>query len=222
MHSSKLVKLLTSRNHLKTAYLLFQRSHIPATSNHDRLARDIREQRASHRQDGRGSLRRLARPPERDIGMLLLGRDLLCSLGDADSDALALGADDKGALLLGLRETSLDVSEGERVGADAEARPPLLRDGLGHARDAGLGHGVVDLPRVAVDAARRADVDDAARLAVLDAEAVITLESIISSSSKNYSGGSGACGSSGSGKFPSRQFKALRHAKGGNKRLHGD
>ncbi len=100
--------------------------------------------------------------------MQLLG--LSRPLRNADADALALGPDDEGPLLLGLREAGLDVPEGDGVGADAEARPPLLGDGLGHAGDAGLGHGVVDLAGVAVDAAGRADVDDAAGLAVAHAE----------------------------------------------------
>lgn len=101
---------------------------------------------------------------------MLLSWDLLRSLGDTDIDAFAIGAGDESPLLLGLGEARLDMAESDGVGTDAEHGTPLLSDGLGHARDARLRHGVVDLASVAVDAARRADVDDAAGLAVLDAE----------------------------------------------------
>lgn len=76
----------------------------------------------------------------------------------------------KRALLLRLRQSRLDVPERDGVDADAELGAPFLRDGLGHAVDAGFGEGVVDLAGVAVDAGRRADVDDVAGLAVFDAE----------------------------------------------------
>lgn len=62
------------------------------------------------------------------------------------------------------------MPKGDGVGAHAEGRAPLLRDGLGEADDAGFGERVVGLPGVAVQARRRGDVDDVARLAVLDAE----------------------------------------------------
>ena len=44
------------------------------------------------------------------------------------------------------------TAESDAVAADAEG-PPLLGDGLGHAEHAHLGRRVVDLTRVAMDAA---------------------------------------------------------------------
>jgi len=57
-----------------------------------------------------------------------------------------------------------------RVRAHTKCRSPLLRDRFRQARDARFGEGVVGLSRVAVDAARAADVDDGSGFAVFEAE----------------------------------------------------
>lgn len=57
-----------------------------------------------------------------------------------------------------------------RVSAHTKSRTPFLRDRFRQARDARFGKGVVGLSRVAVDAARAADVDDGSGLVVFEAE----------------------------------------------------
>ncbi|GKT63248.1 transcription factor tfiiic complex subunit [Colletotrichum tofieldiae] len=74
------------------------------------------------------------------------------------------------ALLLRVRQPGLDVPKSDGVCPDTKRGPPLLGDGLGQAGDSRLGHGVVGLASVAVDARGGADVDDAAVLAIFDAE----------------------------------------------------
>ena len=98
---------------------------------------------------------------------LLLG---LLGHRDPQGNLLPAGALHKGSLLLGRSQAGEDMSKGHRVGAHAKGRPPFFRHRLGQAGDARLGQRVVGLSRVAVHARRRGDVDDAAGLAVLDAE----------------------------------------------------
>lgn len=146
--------------------------HVAAARHHDGLTSHVRKQRAGDGQNTARRLRRRASPSQGNVarrrrgarpGALLLLRDAQRNLG-------AAGPFDKGALLLGRRQPRRNVAKGDGVGADAERGAPFLGDGLGEARHAGLGQGVVDLARVAVDARRRRDVDDGAGLAVLDAE----------------------------------------------------
>jgi len=146
--------------------------HIPPTRHTERLATNIAEQRTRNRQHRTRRLSRRARPPERDIEMLVSptrpGSPL--RLRYTQSNPVAIRRGDEGTGLLGLRQARQDVAEGDRVGAHAELRAPLLRDGLGEPDDARLGLRVVGLPRVAVQPGRRRDVDDVARRAVFDAE----------------------------------------------------
>lgn len=147
--------------------------HVATTGDHDGLSAEVAHVRAAGGEDGAGGLGGGAGPPQRDVGVRGLrlrggGRGLLAR--DSERDLLAVREGDEGALLLGVRQAGHDVAEGDGVGADAELRAPLLRDRLGQADDAGLGQGVVGLARVAVDARGGGDVDDHARLTVLDAE----------------------------------------------------
>jgi len=80
--------------------------------------------------------------------------------GNTNSNFLALDLDTL-ASLLGASEAGLDEAKGDSVAADAETSP-LLGNGLGHAEDAHLGGGVVDLADIAVETAGGGDVDDAA------------------------------------------------------------
>lgn len=144
--------------------------HVSATRHHDGLPRHIREQRTRHSEDTIRSLRRRTRPPQRNIRKRRIAQRLALLLRDAQANLLPIGPGDERALLLGGRQPGEDVPKGDGVGADAKLGTPLLGDGLGEARDAGLGERVVELSRVAVDARRRGDGDDAARGAVADTE----------------------------------------------------
>ena len=62
-------------------------------------------------------------------------------------------------IALGLSEARVDEAKRNRVAAHAEGAP-LLGDSLGHAQDRRLGSGIVELPRVAVQAGSGRDVDD--------------------------------------------------------------
>ena len=53
------------------------------------------------------------------------------------------------------------VNEAERNGVAANSKgAPLFCDGLGHAKDSGLGSGIVELPSIAVQAGSGRNVDD--------------------------------------------------------------
>ena len=150
---------------------------ISPTRDHDRLATNVAHQRTGYCQDHARRLRRRARPPQRDILVplrrLLLRIFVLLGLPaprDAQRDFGPVTRCDERTLFLGRRQPRRDRSVRNRVGADSELRAPLLADGLGEPEHAGLGEGVVRLPRVPARAARAADVDDASGFAVLDAE----------------------------------------------------
>ena len=147
--------------------------HVPPARHHDGLARNVGEQRTGHSQNATRRFRRRARPTQRDIGIrgrpVSFGR-ATTTLRDAQRDLFAPGSLHKPALLLGRSQPCGDVTKSDGIGPHAKLGTPLLRNGLGEARDAGLGERVVDLAHVAVHARGGRDVDDAARLAVLDAE----------------------------------------------------
>lgn len=145
-------------------------SAIPASGNHQRLPTDIREQRAGHGQDGARGLCRRTRPSQRNIRKPALGPLLILLARYAERDLCAIRQRDEAAELLCGREARLDVAKGDGVYAHAERGAPLLCERLCEAGNAGLGEGVVCLPRVAVDARGAADVDDVAGGAVFDAE----------------------------------------------------
>lgn len=145
-------------------------SNIPTARHLNGLTIDIREQRTRNSQNRSRRLRRRARPPERNIRepASRAGLDLLPR--NAERDARAVRRGNVAAELLGSSKARGNLAERNGVDAHAELRAPLLGQRLGQARHAGLGDRIVDLPGVAVRAARRGDVDDVARLPVLDAE----------------------------------------------------
>lgn len=155
--------------HSPTALRAYRGSNIPTSCYANRLTCDIGEQRARHGQHSARGLGGGARPPERDIGIRAGARGGLLGLRDSQRDLLAVDEDEAALLLVG-GQAGLDVAKRDGVGPHAERGPPLLGDGLGHAGHAGLGEGVVELAGVAVQARGAGDVDDAPRLAVLDAE----------------------------------------------------
>ncbi|EPE07043.1 transcription factor tfiiic complex subunit [Ophiostoma piceae UAMH 11346] len=147
--------------------------HIPAAGHHDQLARNIVKERACDGHDGTRSLGRAAGTLQRNgrhgCGLGCGARSII-GLGDAECNLLAVGADNKGALFLGLRQARLDVAESDRVAAHTKLGAPFLGNCLAQADDARLGQRVVGLARVAVHARRRRDIDNVAALAVRDAE----------------------------------------------------
>lgn len=152
--------------------VLRQHLHIPPTSNAQRLPANIAHIRTHNRQNRTRSLRRCARPAERNIlkrTLAILPSSLLL-LRNPQRNLNAIRRRHERTLLLRRRQTRRNVPESDRVGAHAERRTPLFGDGLGQAGHAGFGEGVVCLAGVAVQAGGRGDVDDVAGLAVFDAE----------------------------------------------------
>ena len=146
--------------------------HIPPTSNAQRLPTNITHQRANNRQDRARSLRRSARPAQRNVlesSLAILPPSLLL-LRNPQRNLHTVRSSDESPLLLGGRQAGRNVAESDRVGPHAEGRAPFFGDGFGQAGDAGFGQRVVCLAGVAVQAGRRGDVDDVARFAVFDAE----------------------------------------------------
>lgn len=84
-------------------------------------------------------------------------RHVAHAVRDSEYNFLAVNFDS--GIALGLSEARVDEAKRNRVAADAEGAP-LLGDGLGHAQDRRLGSGIVELPRVAVQAGSGRDVDD--------------------------------------------------------------
>ena len=147
--------------------------HIPPARNLNRLPIHITKQRTHNRQHATRRLGRTPRPPQRNIlvrafGRALAGTDLRAR--NPQRHLLPTRRRDIRPRLLRGRQPRLNVPKRDGVGADAELRAPLLRNRLGHPRHARLRNTVVDLPRVAVRAGGTGDLDDAARLAVFDAE----------------------------------------------------
>ena len=147
--------------------------HISAPGHLQRLPVDITHVRAAQGQDTAGRLGGCPGPPERDVHVHLrpfaaLGLDLAPRNPQGDFGAVRGG--DGGAVLLGAGQSGVDVPERDGVGAHAELRAPFFCYCFGEPGHARFGEGVVDLPCVAVRAGRAGDLDDAAGLAVLDAE----------------------------------------------------
>jgi hypothetical protein len=154
-----------------TVITSYRTLHIPSTRNHNGLATNIREKRTGDSQDRAGSLRRATWSPQWDIGKC--NRSVLWRLshaGDTKSNLLSIRGGNKRTLLLRLRQARGDVPKRDGVGADAERWSPLLSNDLGEADNTGLADSVVGLSGVAVHTGGGGDVDDVARLAVLDAE----------------------------------------------------
>jgi len=172
----KLSMLLVLRSQLRPSSSHFTGNtlDVPPTGHADGLTRNVAEQRARDSQHRGRRLCRRARSAQRDIRVRGLGAaagaSRLLSGGNAEGDLGAVGQDGFRAGLLGGGQAREDVAEGDGVCAHAEGGAPLLRDGFGQAHHARLRQRVVGLARVAVQPARRRDVDDVARLAVLDAE----------------------------------------------------
>jgi len=126
--------------------------HIPPTRHTDNLSRNIRKQRTRHRQHHLRRLRRRARPPQRNVRKPAL-RPLLTLLRRYPQRHLRpIRQRHARTLLLRVRQSRLDVSERDRVGADAEGGAPFFGDGFGEPDQGGLGGGVVCLAGVAVEA----------------------------------------------------------------------
>src|SRR5215207_3721404 len=124
----------------------------------EHLAGDVVAQRRGEEEDGAGRLlgRAAAARGDETEG------DLAVRLRDAETDVGRL-ARHALARLLRLRQPRLDEAEGDGVDLYVEL-PPLLRQRLRQAHDAGLARRVVGLAGVAARARRRRDVDDLARL----------------------------------------------------------
>jgi hypothetical protein len=100
--------------------------HIPPPSHHDRLPTNIAKHRTRDRQHSARCLCRRTRSPQRDIHVFLALRSPLLRLRYAQRNLLAIGCGDESALLLRRRQARLDVSEGDRVCANAELRTPSI------------------------------------------------------------------------------------------------
>ncbi len=143
--------------------------HIPTSGNHEDLPSDITKEWARNSKNTLCSLRRRTRSPQRDIGIsVILQRPL--ALRYAQSNLLAIWGRNKRALLLRSRQPCQDMSESNRIRSNAKLRAPFLRNDFRQPIYACLCETVVCLACVAVYAGCRGDVDDAAWLAVGDAE----------------------------------------------------
>lgn len=163
---------------------------VSATSDFDCLAIHVRKQRAARCENGTGSLGGTTRSTKGNIlvcrGIVALPARQLCPW-DTQCDALTIGGRDESTLLLGLRQTGIDMTESNGICSDAKLsnmsvsrvsfgfgfaylRAPFLCNGLGQARYTSLGQAVVGLSGVAMCTTGGADVDNDSVLAIFDPE----------------------------------------------------
>jgi len=163
----------------------FPRLHISPTRHSDSLPINITHQRTGHRQNRARCLRRRSWPSQRDIQMLLALRSGLLRLRYSQRNLLPIRRRHECTRLLRSRQSREDMSKGDRVGADTEGWTPSVRKSAGisirrgannillcnrlrHARNSRLCKCIVNLPRVSIQTARTANINDIPRLAILD------------------------------------------------------
>ena len=116
-----------------------------ASSNFQSVARHVGSIRRNEHQDATCSLFRRAVALQRDH----LDCNIAHAIRDSENNFLAVYFDSRVAF--GLREAGVDEPKCNRIAANTE-RTPLFCDGLCHTEDGRFGCGVVELPRVPVEA----------------------------------------------------------------------
>lgn len=106
--------------------IYFHRLHIPPTSHTDSLPIHITHQWASHRQHRARRLRRRARPPQRNIQMLLASSSALLRLRYPQRNLLPIRCRYESARLLRSRQSRKNMPESNCVRADTELRTPPI------------------------------------------------------------------------------------------------
>ena len=116
-----------------------------ASSNFQSVARHVGSVRRNEHQDATCSLFRRAVALQRDH----LDCNIAHAIRTSENNFLAVYFDSRVAF--GLREAGVDEPKCNRVAANTEGTP-LLCNSLGHTEDGRFGCGVVELPRVPVEA----------------------------------------------------------------------